>query len=223
MKICSKCNEENNDENSYCFNCGKELQSTIDIVNSQNMKKCSNCDEENNEDYNFCIKCGKKLHSNTNTDNIQQESVQQQNNEIKSIKTKIGYFLGLIIFVLIFSKGIWDWIWPFFFKAYYSTMPNPLITFILVVGGFYGSLYFFGELINMKESTKAILCLIGWSIIFVKGVLDLIWEMFFWYPFDEIMHNPFMTMILIIGGFMASGFYLNILNDIFADENNDKK
>lgn len=164
------------------------------------MVNCRKCGSYNPTGSKFCASCGNSLNMNSN-------NTQQNLFENKTVMK-----IGLGVFLLLFLKGIYDWILPTFFYVSYYERANPLITFILIVGGFYGLLYFLEKLTNIDESTHNLLCLIGWGLLFIKGILDFVWEIFFTISYNyQDMHNPFMTLILIVGGFIGVYIYMNFL------------
>lgn len=56
-KTCPKCNERQDINNLYCFNCGYNFIS----FNEVGEIKCPNCNQFQNSKNNFCIRCGEEL------------------------------------------------------------------------------------------------------------------------------------------------------------------
>jgi len=169
------------------------------------MVYCPKCGSNNSDGSKFCGNCGNSLQINSFNEE------QQTDNQNNLFENKVVLAVFSIVFLLCFLKGIYDWILPAITYVSYYEQANPLITFIFVVGGFYGTLYFLGKLLNVNQMIQNVLCLFGWALLFIKGLLDAIWEIFFSTDLG-FTHNPFMTLILIVGGICGVFLYLGILD-----------
>lgn len=76
MVFCHNCGQKNNDESTFCINCGtKLLKDSI---------KCQRCGELNESDSKFCINCGNQLKLlDDNKPRIQRNSIESSANGTK--------------------------------------------------------------------------------------------------------------------------------------------
>ena len=66
MKKCPSCGTEQNDDNLFCTECGKELPKSV---------VCPHCGASVNEGDAFCTRCGKSITANESDDLKESQSV----------------------------------------------------------------------------------------------------------------------------------------------------